>query len=81
MGRATDKRELSIGEDILDRLETRQRGMTLLKKAEAKRNFSAAVACIREVRFVLGTIYSVAQEAVPKHRARSTSRRSTQRWT
>jgi hypothetical protein len=65
--RATEKRELSIGQDILGRLEDLYRhGTRLLTKAETAKNLPAAIAALREQRGILGAVYEVAREAVPK---------------
>jgi hypothetical protein len=65
--RARAQRELSIGEDVVSRLETLyQRGMTILKKSEKRRNFSASVGCMRELRGLLHSIYMLTKEAIPQ---------------
>ena len=65
--RAAEKRKLSIGKSILDRLENLyQHCQTLFDKAKAAKNFSAAVACIREQRGIVESLDKVREKMRPK---------------
>lgn len=65
--RAAEKRELSIGEQVLDRLERQyQRGEVLLASAERAKNHPACIGYLRELRGILGVFYQVAREATPQ---------------
>jgi hypothetical protein len=66
--RASEKRELSIGESILDRLEELyQRGLGLLTSAERAKNHSACVGYLREIRGILAGLYEVSKSVAPKY--------------
>lgn len=65
--RATEKRELSIGEDILGRLENLyQRGLALLACAERTKKHAACIGYLRELRGILGAFYEVTRETAPQ---------------
>ena len=73
---AAQKREISVGESILDRFETLyQRNDALLSKAESAKNFSAAVACVREARGILGDIHEITMAAASSRQATEPSPR------
>jgi hypothetical protein len=66
--RASEKREVSIGETILDRLENLyQRGLGLLNSTERAKNHSASIGYLRELRGILSGLYEVSRAVVPKY--------------
>jgi hypothetical protein len=66
--RANEKRELSIGETILDRLETLyQRCLALLNSGEKGKNHSASASYVRELRSILLALHEVLKTVVPKY--------------
>jgi hypothetical protein len=66
--RASEKRELSIGQSILDRLENLyQRGLGLLNSTERAKNHSASIGYLRELRGILSGLYEVSRAVVPKY--------------
>jgi hypothetical protein len=66
--RASDRRELSIGESVLARLEgLYKRGITMLDSAEKKKNHFACIGYYRELRGILAGLYEVSRAVVPKY--------------
>jgi hypothetical protein len=66
--RASEKRTVSIGESILNRLEDLyQRGLGLLNSTERAKNHSASIGYLRELRGILSGLYEVSRAVVPKY--------------
>jgi hypothetical protein len=67
IGRASERRELSIGENVLEQLEALyQRGLNLLGSAEREKNHFACIGYLRELRGILSGLYQVAIVAAPE---------------
>jgi hypothetical protein len=65
--RASEKREVSIGESILDRLENLyQRGVSNLDKAEKTKSHYAICSYLRELRGILAGLYQIGVAVAPK---------------
>jgi hypothetical protein len=65
--RASEKREISIGENILDRLEDLyQRGLRSLNLAEKTKSHRAICGYLRELRGILSGLYEVSVIVAPK---------------
>ncbi len=64
--RASKRREVSIGESVLARLEgLYKRASRLLDSAEKARNHSASASYLRELRAILAGLYEVSRTAIP----------------
>ncbi|MGC1418430.1 MAG: hypothetical protein WA817_24310 [Candidatus Acidiferrum sp.] len=63
---ASQKRELNIGENILDRLENLyQRGLRSLHLAEKAKNHFAVIGYLRELRSTLAGLYEIGKATAP----------------
>ncbi|MGC2287390.1 MAG: hypothetical protein WA542_19215 [Candidatus Acidiferrum sp.] len=63
---ASEKRETSIGESILDRLEDLyQRGIRALNLAERAKNHQATIGYLRELRSTLAGLYEIGKATAP----------------
>jgi len=69
--RASEKREIDIGQSILDRLENLyQRGLRSLALAEKTKSHHAICSYLRELRGILAGLFEVGAAAIPKDAVR-----------